>query len=76
MGDYMIDEFESLINKKSVSLTSVEIQEEINRIEESLNLPKTVSHQACNFSDGYAYLEKDFSDNHVNSLIFFDDAQF
>jgi hypothetical protein len=43
MGDYLIDEFESLVSKKSVSLTSVEIQEEINRIEESLNLPKTVS---------------------------------
>ncbi len=42
MGDYMIDEFESLINQKSVSLANIGIQEEIIQIEDSLNLPKTV----------------------------------
>ena len=44
IGDFIPDEFESLLNRKSLSsnLTNLEIQEEINRIEESLNLPKTV----------------------------------
>lgn len=42
--DFVPQEFDSLLNKNSLgsNLTNEEIQEEINRIEECLNLPKTV----------------------------------
>ena len=42
--EYVPQEFDSLLNKNSLgsNLTNEEIQEEINRIEECLNLPKTV----------------------------------
>ena len=43
--DYMADELSQFLNKRSLSinLTTEEMQEEINQIEQCLNLPKTVN---------------------------------
>ena len=43
--DYMAEELSQFLNKRSLSinLTTEEMQEEINQIEQCLNLPKTVS---------------------------------
>ena len=43
--DYMTEEMSHYLNKRSLSinLTTEEMQEEINQIEQCLNLPKTVS---------------------------------